>query len=105
MAEKIDLEINKLFIGKAGGYEGKLFAISPQDASIFGKNFFPYDEEPFYIVEAEIDSRYKDLLDRLHPDESLGVGNTFAVDRDNLDDFNYYVIFKILNYVEYQETF
>ncbi len=92
----------KGFRGKIGRYEGKLFAESHKDASIFGRNFYPYDQEPFFVVEVNIDDEFSKIFDYEYPDQSLGVGTTFAVDRDKLNDFNNYMKFNVLHYITYE---
>ena len=97
--EKIDLETYKIFRAREGAYEGKLFAESLKDATIFGKAFYFYDEEPIYVVRVKIKEKFVNNLGVDSPDKFLGVGSTISVDGENLEIFNNNMKFKILKYI------
>jgi hypothetical protein len=99
--EKQDLEVDNKFRSKEGAYEGKLFAQSLKDATIFGKNFYIEDDEPIFVVEVDVDDVFfrKLYIDML--DESFGVAPSIAVDRDQLDEFNNRISIKILDILYY----
>ena len=96
--EKNDLEVKGEFAAFPGAYEGKLFTDSYKSASTFGRNFFPYDSRPFYIVEVAINEIFSRNLYYDNFDEGLDVGITIAVDRDILKDFNSNMTFTILTH-------
>ena len=97
-SERKKLVLKKKFGAKAGGYEGKLFAESVEDASIFGKQFHNYDGKQYFIVEVEVDEDFLKKLWISYTDLGLVEGSTIGVDRDQLDEFNEKMTFKILNY-------
>lgn len=98
LEEKNDLETIGFFRPVPGNYEGKLFAESVRDASIFGKNFFRFDSRPFFIVAVEV--QYDFRLAYEYPDQALGVGATIDIDREILAAFNQSITFVVLDYVE-----
>jgi hypothetical protein len=100
-AEKLDLEKYNIFRAREGAYEGKLFAESLKDATIFGKEFYIYDQEPIFIVKVLISDQFVSNLGVDSPDQFLGVGSTVSVDGENLDLFNNNMNFKILDYLDY----
>lgn len=97
--EKIDLEIHGEFRAKRGAYEGKLFAESEKDASIFGRNFYIFDNEPIFLIEVEVNDIFAKTLGVEFPDQEIGVGSTISVDGDQLTEFNNNMTFKILDHV------
>lgn len=98
-AEKDNLELLQEFRLKIGAYEAKLFAESLEDASVFGKNFYRFDNEPFFVVAVLIEDDFSKQFAIESPDIELGVGATIVVDRDQLDIFNQNMVFEIINNV------
>jgi hypothetical protein len=104
-AEKEDLDLHKEFKLKPGAYEAKLFAESDDDAGVFGKNFYRYDNEPFFVVKVTIDDDFSKQFAIENPDVELGVGATIVIDRDQLEVFNLYMEYEILNNVACRKIF
>lgn len=95
--EKNDLHSSNRFNLYSKGLEAKLFTERLEDAITFKNEFELIDSEEYFIVEVEIDDVYSKNLGYYLLDEGLLTSGCFTVDKNELNNFNKNMSFKILN--------